>query len=443
MFQNDRGARSLVILGAALAVPSGLGCKPGAAAKAVAPQMEFSPSDQAVCKVASSTDRPLIVEWPSADRASLETQKRKGLVVVDYRGCEMKVLRQCRVPGSYEFFGVEAKSETVSIDNADELYAAMPVHAVKFESKLERAGSLNVQMTIVGNYDARRVVTDRVALEGACDGATHIVSSLAAGAFEFYAGSSAEVSADVGVHNVGAGGASRASQEMLTRDGSVEACAGATRESVDPPPGCGALLRIEVVPLDTPATTRMLTTTGRSEPAPPIGRQSDSKDHFTSTSARGARVGGYIGTSIGVATVLLGITGDVLIPSAGGSIAMGLGLGLTALGTPASWLITRSARNRNRDIGSRPLRIVGWASYFTGLSVGTFLLGINAGSQRESPAGVVSGFSVISGLAGGLIGADGFVTSKQLKGQDLSRRSLSPIVVVTPRGGLVSIGGRF
>jgi hypothetical protein len=55
--------------------------------------------------------RPLIVEWPSADRAALEAQASHGLVVVRYEGCEMEVLRQCRV---FHAVGkrVEARSET-------------------------------------------------------------------------------------------------------------------------------------------------------------------------------------------------------------------------------------------------------------------------------------------------------------------------------------------
>lgn len=58
---------------------------------------EYQPLDQTKCKVAASQRRPLIVEWPSADRAALEAQTRQGVVVVRYTGCEMEMLPSCRV----------------------------------------------------------------------------------------------------------------------------------------------------------------------------------------------------------------------------------------------------------------------------------------------------------------------------------------------------------
>ena len=56
----------------------------------------------------------------------------------------------------------------MSVRNADELYATVPVYAASFESKLERAGRLDVNMSIVGVYQSDEDPF-RESLEGACD----------------------------------------------------------------------------------------------------------------------------------------------------------------------------------------------------------------------------------------------------------------------------------
>jgi hypothetical protein len=51
----------------------------------------------------------------------------------------------------------------------------------------------------------------------------------------------------------GAGGSSAASRENLSRDGRVEACNAAKSSDTDAPENCGALVRVEVVPLSSSA----------------------------------------------------------------------------------------------------------------------------------------------------------------------------------------------
>ncbi|MBI4702063.1 MAG: hypothetical protein HY744_13070, partial [Deltaproteobacteria bacterium] len=156
---------------------------------------EFKPVGQTKCAVRASQSRPLIVEWPSADRAALEAQKNAGIVAVRYLGCEMEVLRRCSAPGKYKYAPVTLKEDHIRIRNADELYASIPVYAAKFEGKLETAGELNVDMSIVGSYEADKGTVKLGELEGSCAGATHFVSAITAGAFEFTAGASAKVGA--------------------------------------------------------------------------------------------------------------------------------------------------------------------------------------------------------------------------------------------------------
>lgn len=221
-------------------------------ASQIAKPPEFAPKDQTKCGVTKSQARPLIVEWPSADRAALESQVKRGLVAVRYEGCEMEVLRRCQAPGQYRYTGITRKRDRVTMRDADELYANIPAYAAKFEGKLETAGQLNVAMTIVGTYESERPSIHADELTGECAGATHVVTALTAGAFEFFAGAEAEAAAGVEAMGAAAGGRSKSQRETLNQDGDDAACEKATSKDQSPPEGCGALLRVEVVPLDAP-----------------------------------------------------------------------------------------------------------------------------------------------------------------------------------------------
>src|SRR5258708_54656 len=87
----------------------------------------------------STATRPLIGEWPSADRAALESQARRGTVVVHYVGCEMEVLRQCTAPGAYAYAPTTRQRDKIAIRDADELYANLPLGAAALEGKLAKA----------------------------------------------------------------------------------------------------------------------------------------------------------------------------------------------------------------------------------------------------------------------------------------------------------------
>jgi hypothetical protein len=177
------------------------------------------------------------------------------------------------------------------------------VGAVALEAKLERAGQLNVDMMIVGRKEADRSKFTERDLDGRCDGATHVITGLTVGAFSFYTGASAEVGAGVRVGQLAAGAASAHGQEILSQDGDGAACIiapdpieGPTESSLDggfgeppvagPPSGCGALLRVEVVPIERIFGTSRPThaasggapsSTADVAPAPPADPQLDRK----------------------------------------------------------------------------------------------------------------------------------------------------------------------
>ncbi len=213
-------------------------------------------AEQSRCSVRNSRANPLIVEWPAAERGSLEMRLRRGLVAVRYQGCDMEVLRHCTVPDSrYEYGGFTRKAETVRMRNADELYANLPVGAARLEGRLERAKALEVSMTMVGMYQADRESVMRQQLRGDCDSATHVIAGVQVGAYAFTADGRASVAGSAGmVNGPGLGAGSQSGRELIEQDGLASSCASASSSDLAPPEGCGALLRLEVIPIDAPAT---------------------------------------------------------------------------------------------------------------------------------------------------------------------------------------------
>ena len=245
MSRASNPARATAIL-LAMGVVS---CGPGVLTENLAKPPEFDPKGQAKCGVAKSQAEPLIVEWPDAARGKLESQVRRGVVAVRYVGCDMQVLGRCTAPGKYGYASLNPKKSRVKIRNADELYASIPAYAVKFEGTLARAGELNVEMTIVGRDEADRSSVRVEDLHGDCDGATHVVTGLSVGAFEFFAGADARAGVGASAGDVGAGAKSMSSRETLNADGQEEACRKAAAADTIPPYGCGALLGLEVQPI--------------------------------------------------------------------------------------------------------------------------------------------------------------------------------------------------
>lgn len=245
-------------LSRALWVAVGLGlctCKTGknlASTMVDTPAADQTPltAGQARCSVAASTERPLVVGWPSTDRVSLEARLRRGPVIARYQGCELEILRQCTLPGLYRYLGTTRKLDRLRIRSADELYANLPTNAVTLEGKLAKAGELSVAMALVGMFEADVGRRDRGALDGDCGGATHLVAGVQVGAFEFVAGAQAELGGGVRAANIaGAGARSTAEREVLAQDGDAAACETSGPDDPAPPPNCGAVVRVELVAL--------------------------------------------------------------------------------------------------------------------------------------------------------------------------------------------------
>jgi hypothetical protein len=207
-----------------------------------------APAEQGRCRVAASQSSPLVTEWPASEKANLEVLLRNGAVAVAYSGCSMRVLAECRVKGEYHWQRTTPASDSLEINDADELYAKLPLGAASLEGELKRSGKLAVQTMVSGQLRLDNVAVADVPREGPCAQATHIVSGLSLGAFALKGGGKREGSAGVNVTAIGEAKAKREqSADLLRSAGDFDSCAASTAES--PHANCASPIQAFLAPL--------------------------------------------------------------------------------------------------------------------------------------------------------------------------------------------------
>lgn len=256
---------------------------------------------QTTCKVRSSSTRPLLVEWPAADRAMLEAAADSGIVAARYNGCELEVLSRCTLGGQYEYRGLTHKRDEVRIRDEDSLWAELPLGAAQLETALSREGQINVDMTVVGRLEIDPDTLD-AAGGAACSGATHIVSGMTVGAFAMYTGSAIDGSASASAGGFGGGLSSSRDRSVLRRDGDFDACDGSGPSQGSPPAQCGALLRVELTPLGADGRTTSDAAQAEVEEVRRLERAAD-RWHAGRTAAIATAAVAVAGSIAGIAVV--------------------------------------------------------------------------------------------------------------------------------------------
>lgn len=208
----------------------------------MAPQLN---DGQSRCKVAASQDNPLVTEWPSSEKANLEARLATGAVAVAFAGCSMKLLAGCRLPGRYSWRRTTISTDTIEINDADELFAKLPLGAASLEAELGRSGRLTVQTTVSGQLELDTFDAASVARDPACREATHVVGALSVGAFELRSG--ARVDGRAGVSGVGVGAAR--GEGVLRKAGVPSACGESSSEA--PSANCRSPIQMFLRPLVT------------------------------------------------------------------------------------------------------------------------------------------------------------------------------------------------
>lgn len=203
------------------------------------------------CRIVPTRATPLVLDWKSHERADLEEAMRDGLAVVAYDCKTLRVLSGCKAPGTYGFMGVERKTDTLQLADADEIRANLPTFGATFVGEMSRGSSLDLAYVMVGKRRTAIASVPRDALEKdpACAGATHFVRGAYLGAFAMTSGEAGKVRAAAEIFGFGAGGQTQGSKTRASRDGDPKACEASTAASDTPPPACGSPIRLELVAL--------------------------------------------------------------------------------------------------------------------------------------------------------------------------------------------------
>jgi hypothetical protein len=236
---------------------------------------------QTTSRVRADPLHPLLVEWPAADRARLESRAERGVVAVRYDGQSLEVIEQCTTERAYSYVPNTLHRDRVVIESRDELGAQFPLSVASLGGKLAQHGKLVVDLAIVGSFTVDPSEVSVLDFHGDCGRATHVVSGMGAGAFELRSGSGASATGGVSAGGLGVDGTRQRQEEILSRAGEVGACSRGSRADERPPSGCGALVRLELTPLKRdsgplpsiaaatpPATNELPPTTGPSPREP-------------------------------------------------------------------------------------------------------------------------------------------------------------------------------
>ncbi|HEY7373838.1 MAG TPA: hypothetical protein VIF57_16880 [Polyangia bacterium] len=224
------------------------GCASGVASYASARDvLPRAPTELGRCRVAASQSSPLVTEWPASEKANLEALLRTGAVAVAYSGCSMRLLPDCRVRGTYSWLRTTPSTDSLEINDTDELYAKLPLGAASLEGELKRSGKLTVKTVVSGQLKLDGAAVADVPADGMCAQATHLVTALSIGAFALTADGSRSgnvgASATLGEAKVQA----ERSAALLRSAGDFDSCNSSTAEN--PNGNCSSPVQVFLAPL--------------------------------------------------------------------------------------------------------------------------------------------------------------------------------------------------
>lgn len=205
----------------------------------------------------------MVVDWTPEARGDLEVAMKEGVALLAY-DCTSAKLASCTVPGTYGYIGTTRREKKIELATADEVAANLPVGGLSWLSdvggKLGRESSLVAQLVMVGKRSSATKKLARTVL-GDCADATHFVRAATVGAFVVAAGSKAELAAEAKIVGKGASAGSKSSTKIASQDGDLEACTKSSPDGKAPPDQCGAIVRIELEPIDGDAPTDLAVAT--------------------------------------------------------------------------------------------------------------------------------------------------------------------------------------
>ena len=169
----------------------------------------------------------------------------------------------------------DAVDDSLSINDADDLYAKLPLGAASLEGELKRTGKLLVKTVVAGQLRLEGAGVGDVPADGACAQATHLVTALSVGAFSLTAGGERQGNLGASLTMGEAKVERELSAEQLRSAGDFDACGQSTVES--PNGNCASPIQVFLTPLPGRAAEEGPPGTVKvdflsANPARPLGR---------------------------------------------------------------------------------------------------------------------------------------------------------------------------
>jgi hypothetical protein len=250
---NGRRSSVLSCLVLALGAFTALdGCGAGGVGAAVRPKEATAAEGigEGPCREADTGGEPLVVDWKPEQRGDLELLMKENVAIVSYSCKGFKLLKDCKVDGTYGFLGMSRKEQVVKLNNADEVKANLPLGGIgiagSISAEMARGSTLDVAMIMVGKVKTTWAKVQADELKGECDGATHFVKGAMVGAFVMQTGTKGQVKSAAQMFGATASGASTSEKNVQNKDGDIADCAKATPDDKKAPSQCQAFIRLEL-----------------------------------------------------------------------------------------------------------------------------------------------------------------------------------------------------
>ncbi len=228
------------------------GCGVGGAGAAVRPKEATAAEGlgEGPCREAESSGEPLVVDWKPEQRGDLELMMKENVAIVSYSCKGFKLLKDCKVDGTYGFLGMSKKEQVVKLNNADEVKANLPLGGIgiagSISAEMARGSTLDVAMIMIGKIKTTWTKVQADELKGECAGATHFVKGAMVGAFAMQTGTKGQVKTAAQMFGASASGASSSEKNVQNKDGDVSDCAKSTPDDKKAPSQCQAFIRLEL-----------------------------------------------------------------------------------------------------------------------------------------------------------------------------------------------------
>lgn len=200
----------------------------------------------------------MVAEWSAPEKATLEAMLTAGTVAVEFHGCSMRVVTSCRLPGRYLWYRTTLSSDSSEISDDRSLWAKLPLGAAQLSAELKAAGKLSIKTTVAGHIRVEEARPELVSAAPGCERATHIVESVAIGAYALSRSESMDGNAGAEVMKASLGGSRNRAASTIRSAGDFDSCGRAS--DLGPDKDCSS-----------PIQAFLLAVPGRADYVGPIG----------------------------------------------------------------------------------------------------------------------------------------------------------------------------